>query len=56
MSTSMDLKKTLQDGAESGRVNCDRTACRLGACPPCLIVWGIFAVFLIGKAVLEVLR
>jgi hypothetical protein len=56
MSTVHDLNKTTNQSPDSPSTGCRETTCRTGVCPPCLIVWGMFALFVLGKALLEVLR
>ncbi len=46
-------------GQESGPVptqagsKCDGEACRIGFCSPCLVVWGLVALWLVINALLE---
>lgn len=32
---------------------CDDNACRTGICPPCLVVWGLVALWFVIKVLLE---
>lgn len=37
----------------SANTECAGPVCRIGACPPCLIVWGTVALFLLVKLLME---
>lgn len=56
MSTTQRFTKPTDESRKSASRVCRGTTCRLGICPPCLLVWGMVAVFVLGKALLEVLR
>lgn len=56
MSSTLELKKAKEDSLPSRNANCRGRICQLGTCPSCLIIWGIVAVFLLGKALLEMAR
>lgn len=53
MLNTHELSETADDVRRSAHPNCRGTACRLGVCPPCLIVWGLAVVFCVGKVLLE---
>lgn len=56
MSSTPELTKAKEDTAPSRNANCRGRICQLGSCPSCLIVWGVVAVFVLGKALLELAR
>jgi len=56
MPSTQEFMKTTDESRKAASADCEGTTCRLGVCPPCLLVWGMVAVFVLGKALLEVLR
>ena len=39
-----------------GGSKCDGEACRTGICSPCLVVWGLVALWLVVKALLGTIQ
>ena len=56
MSTPQELTQATEGSREAASAGCRGTTFRLGVCPPCLLVGGMVAVFVLGRVVLEVFR